>query len=95
VAEELPADLRVDLGTAFFPVGPGGKGGSEEEIRRILALTGKNSAADELNCGHALCLLPGEGARGCPRHAEVEMCLPYLIARIEKAMKDLRSNQAA
>jgi signal transduction histidine kinase len=67
----------------------------EEEIRRILALTGKNTAADELNCG--ACGYPScrEKALAVYRgKAEVEMCLPYLIARVEKAMKDLTENQA-
>jgi signal transduction histidine kinase len=67
----------------------------EEEIRRILARTGKNSPADELDCG--ACGYPScrEKAIAVSRgKAEVEMCLPYLIARVETAMKDLRANQA-
>jgi signal transduction histidine kinase len=67
----------------------------QEEIRRILALTGKNTVADELNCG--ACGYPScrEKALAVYRgKAEVEMCLPYQIARVERAMKDLTENQA-
>jgi two-component system NtrC family sensor kinase len=87
--------LAVDLTTAFHPVIREEVAAPEEEIRRILALTGKNSPSDELNCGacgyascrdKALAVFRGK--------AEVEMCLPYLIARVEKAMNDLTANQA-
>jgi signal transduction histidine kinase len=66
----------------------------EEEIRRILALTGKNTPADELNCG--ACGYPSCRKKAKAVYwgkAEVEMCLPFLIARIETAMKDLTANQ--
>ena len=87
--------LAVDLSAEFHPVIREEVAAPEEEIRRILALTGKNSPSDELNCGacgYASCRAKALAVfRG---KAEVEMCLPYLIARVEKAMKDLTANQA-
>jgi signal transduction histidine kinase/Fe-S-cluster-containing hydrogenase component 2 len=94
-AEQHRDYLSVDLAAAFHPVIREEVAAPEEEIRRILALTGKNSPSDELNCGacgyascrdKALAVFRGK--------AEVEMCLPYLIARVEKAMNDLTANQA-
>lgn len=85
----------VDLSASFQPVVREQVEASEEEIRRILALTGKNAPADELNCG--ACGYPScrDKAVAVSRgKAEVEMCLPFLISRIEKAMKDLTDNQA-
>ena len=57
---------------------------SEEQIRAILAKTGKHSPADELNCGacgypscreKAIAVFQGK--------AELEMCIPYLTAQAE------------
>ncbi len=57
---------------------------SEEEIRAILAKTGKHSPADELNCGacgypscreKAIAVFQGK--------AELEMCIPYLTSQAE------------
>ena len=57
---------------------------SEEEIRAILAKTGKHSPEDELNCGacgypscreKAIAVFQGK--------AELEMCIPYLTAQAE------------
>ena len=93
-AEDHREDLAVDLSTTFQPVIREQVVAPEEEIRRILALTGKNTTADELNCG--ACGYPScrEKALAVYRgKAEVEMCLPYLIARVERAMKDLTENQ--
>jgi signal transduction histidine kinase/Pyruvate/2-oxoacid:ferredoxin oxidoreductase delta subunit len=94
-AEDHRDDLAVDLSTTFHPVIREVVEAPQEEIRRILALTGKNTVADELNCG--ACGYPScrEKALAVYRgKAEVEMCLPYLIARVERAMKDLTENQA-
>ncbi len=63
---------------------------SEEDIRRILALTGKHTSADELNCGAC-------GYRSCREKAtavyhgfaEVEMCLPYLVEGLESVVAKL------
>jgi iron only hydrogenase large subunit-like protein/nitrogen-specific signal transduction histidine kinase len=94
-AEEHAGRFPVDLTTSFQPVVREEVDPPEEEIRRILALTGKNSPGDELNCGAC-------GYESCRKKAravafgkaEVEMCLPYLIVQIERAMKDLTENQA-
>lgn len=90
-AEDLP---ETDLSATFVPIVREKVDAPEEDIRRILALTGKHTTADELNCGAC-------GYSSCRQKAmavylgkaEVEMCLPYLIARIETAMKDLTDNQ--
>jgi len=67
---------------------------TEEEIRQILSMTGKNKPEDELNCGACGYLSCREKAKAVHRGtAEVSMCLPYLIAANEKAMQDLRDNQ--
>lgn len=57
---------------------------SEEEIRRILSLTGKFSPQDELNCGAC-------GYNSCREKAvavyqgmaEAEMCMPFMRSRAE------------
>ncbi len=87
--------LDIDLSTSFHPVTREAVAAPEEEIRAILAQTGKWKHEDELNCG--ACGYPScqEKALAVYRgKAEVEMCLPYLIARVETAMKDLKENQA-
>ena len=87
--------LDLDLSTRFNPVTREEVAAPEEEIRKILARTGKLKPEDELDCG--ACGYPScrEKALAVYRgKAEVDMCLPYLIARVETAMKDLRANQA-
>ena len=94
-AEQHADYLSVDLSTTFNPIVREEVDAPEEEIRRILALTGKNSPSDELNCG--ACGYPSCRKKAVAVYwgkAEVEMCLPFLIARIETAMKDLTTNQA-
>ena len=87
--------LDLDLTTKFSPVVREEVEAPPEEITRILAMTGKLTPADELNCGacgypscrqKALAVWKGK--------AEVEMCLPYLISKIEKTVRDLTDNQA-
>ncbi len=67
----------------------------EEEIRKILAKTGKLAAEDELNCracGYNSCREKAVAVyRGI---AEVEMCLPYLISRLEETIQDLKDSQS-
>jgi two-component system NtrC family sensor kinase len=87
-------DLTLDFSKAFraepsleVPV-------PEEDIRRILAMTGKVRAEHELNCracGYGSCREKAVAVfRGI---AEVEMCLPYLITKLETAISDLKENQ--
>ncbi|MFZ5953396.1 MAG: [Fe-Fe] hydrogenase large subunit C-terminal domain-containing protein, partial [Candidatus Rifleibacteriota bacterium] len=62
----------------------------DEVIKMILAEMGKFSPEDELNCGAC-------GYETCREHAlaifqnlaECEMCLPYTIGELEKAVKEL------
>ncbi|WP_066506739.1 sigma 54-interacting transcriptional regulator [Abyssisolibacter fermentans] len=63
---------------------------SEEEIKKVLIMTDKYSQEDELNCGacgyntcreKAIAVLQGI--------AEVEMCLPYLISKKTKLLREL------
>ncbi len=67
---------------------------SDEKIEEILKSTGKLTKQDELNCGacgystcrnYALAIAQGL--------AENEMCLPYLIYKLEDAYKDLKETQ--
>lgn len=57
---------------------------SEEDIRRILATTGKHSPSDELNCGACGYDSCREKARAVYQGvAESEMCIPYMRAKAE------------
>jgi signal transduction histidine kinase len=67
---------------------------TEEKIREILAKTNKYEKQDELNCGacgyhtcrdYAIAIAKGL--------AEEEMCLPYLIDKLENAYKELKETQ--
>ena len=67
---------------------------AEEKIKEILAETKKFSTEDELNCGAC-------GYNTCREYAvaiakdlaEKDMCLPYLIDKLDHAYKDLSSTQ--
>jgi signal transduction histidine kinase/NAD-dependent dihydropyrimidine dehydrogenase PreA subunit len=94
-AEQNRDYLGVDLAASFSPAARGQAVVPEEEIRSILAMTGKLRSEDELNCG--ACGYPScrDKARAVWQgKAEVEMCLPYLISKIEKTVNDLTENQA-
>jgi iron only hydrogenase large subunit-like protein/uncharacterized Fe-S cluster-containing protein len=78
------ADLEVDLTNEYNSRNVYHTGVPEEQIREILARTGKLTPADELNCGacgynscrdKALAVAAGM--------AEVDMCIPYMRARAE------------
>lgn len=66
----------------------------EEMIKEILAETNKFTKQDELNCGSC-------GYRTCREYAvaiakglaENDMCLPYMIEKLEKAYVDLKETQ--
>lgn len=66
----------------------------EEKIKEILAQTNKSTRQDELNCGSC-------GYKTCRGYAiaiakglaENDMCLPYLIDKLEKAYIDLKETQ--
>jgi signal transduction histidine kinase/iron only hydrogenase large subunit-like protein len=67
---------------------------SESEIESILAKTNKFHPEDELNCGAC-------GYKNCREYAiaigkglaEKEMCLPYLIEKLENAYTELKDTQ--
>lgn len=67
---------------------------SDEKISEILARSNKHTVSDELNC--TAC-----GYKSCREYvvaiakglAEEEMCLPFLIEKLEKAYSDLQSTQ--
>ncbi len=87
--------LNIDLAQEFYPSKTEEPIPPEEEIRKILAMTNKFRPEDELNCracGYSSCR---EKAIAVYRgKAEVEMCLPYLITKLEKTIEDLKENQA-
>lgn len=59
----------------------------EEELRRVLALTGKNRPEDELNCGACGYASCREKARAVLLGlAEPEMCVPFMRLRAEQRM---------
>ncbi len=87
--------LDLDLSKSFTPIVREEVEVPEEEVRRILAMTGKLAPEDELNCG--ACGYPSCRQKAIAvwrGKAEVEMCLPYLISKIEKTVSDLTANQA-
>jgi two-component system, NtrC family, sensor kinase len=66
---------------------------SEAEIQDVLAKTGKHSHADELNCracGYASCR--EKAIAVIHGRAELEMCLPYLIDRLESMIQRLNQS---
>ncbi len=67
---------------------------TEERIKEILAETNKFTPGDELNCGACGYNTCRENAVAIAKGlAENEMCLPYLIDKIDKAYKELTSAQ--
>jgi two-component system, NtrC family, sensor kinase len=87
-------NLRLDLTKAFHAESGREEPVPDEDIRRILAMTGKVLPEHELNCracGYGSCREKAVAVyRGI---AEVEMCLPYLITRLETTISDLKENQ--
>ncbi|HNW58644.1 MAG TPA: [Fe-Fe] hydrogenase large subunit C-terminal domain-containing protein [bacterium] len=68
---------------------------SEEELAGILAITGKLSPEDELNCG--ACGYPSCREKAIAVFqgiAEAEMCLPYLIDQLQKTEGELTAANA-
>jgi signal transduction histidine kinase len=67
---------------------------AEEQIREILAETNKHTKQDELNCGSC-------GYKTCREYAiaiakgiaEKDMCLPFLIDKLEVAYTELKETQ--
>lgn len=82
--------LQLDLSRTYRARDQRQDDPGDEVIRMILAEMGKLSPEDELNCGAC-------GYETCREHAlaifqnlaECEMCLPYTIGELEKAVKEL------
>lgn len=87
--------MGLDLSKEFSPVQVSQEMPTEEEIKAVLAKTNKFTVEDELNCkacGYSSCREKAIAVwRGI---AEVEMCLPYLISKLEYTIADLTENQA-
>jgi len=67
---------------------------SEEKIKEILARTNKYGKQDELNCGACGYSTCREYAIAIAKDlAEEDMCLPFLIDKLETAYKDLQDTQ--
>jgi signal transduction histidine kinase len=93
-AEEHAEFLDLDLSKAFTPSPLHEQLVPEEEIRAILARTGKLQASDELNCracGYESCR--DKAIAVYHGIAEVDMCLPYMISRLEQSIIDLKESQ--
>jgi two-component system, NtrC family, sensor kinase len=93
--EELARFADLDLSRTFEPESQVQSEPDEIQVRRILALTGKYTHEDELNCRAC-------GYRSCREKAiavahglaEVEMCLPYLVERLESMVATLNQSHA-
>ncbi|MBP9015040.1 MAG: PAS domain-containing protein, partial [Candidatus Atribacteria bacterium] len=73
-----------DLGRDFIPRPVPQPQVPEEEIKRILSLTGKFSPQDELNCGACGYNSCREKAQAVYQGmAEAEMCIPFMRAKAE------------
>ena len=91
----LNTSINVDLRRRFSNDYQVVASPSREDIRSILLRTGKKSPRDELNCGAC-------GYASCREKAiavyqglaEAEMCLPYMVDKLEQMQAELRANNA-
>lgn len=83
--EETTADLaHVNLHKVFMDKSPKDPVPTQEEIRNILAMTGKNKPDDELNCG--ACGYPTCREKAIAvyqKKAELNMCIPFMYEKSE------------
>ena len=86
--------IEIDLSKEFSAAVSDEDLPTEEQIVEILAKTNKFGPEDELNCracGYESCR---EKAKAVFQgKAEVEMCLPYLISKLESTILNLTENQ--
>lgn len=83
----------LDISHSYKKIADGRRVPSEEEIRKILAATGKTRPEDELNCGAC-------GYNTCREKAiavynglaEISMCVPYMRERAEGLSYDIIQN---
>ena len=93
---EIYNSRNIDLSRKFHDKNQRRPMPSEQKIKEILSKTNKFSKHDELNCGAC-------GYSSCREYAiaiakdlaEQEMCLPYLIDKLEKAYSELQDTQDA
>lgn len=85
---------QLDLTRTFTPKRQRKPLPSEEKIREILNDLNKQTPKEELNCGacgyntcREFAIAVGKGL------AEKEMCMPFLIEKLEKAYEELRTTQ--
>lgn len=85
---------HLDLSRLFEPNDKRRQMPSEEKIREILRRTNKFAKSDELNCGACGYPTCRENAIAIAKGlAEEEMCLPYIIDRLETAYEELRDTK--
>lgn len=91
--DSLAAFADLDLTRRFAPNDQRTAPPTDADLRAILTRMGKESPADELNCGAC-------GYGTCREHAEAiytglaesEMCLPYTIDRLNQTVTELASS---
>ncbi len=92
LANSAAADVfsQINLRREFTPEQQATRMPTEEEIRRVLAITGKYLLEDELNCG--ACGYPScreKAVAVIQGFAEAEMCLPYMVEGLEQVQEKL------
>lgn len=91
---EIYNNRDLDLSRKFRPNNQRRPMPSEEKIREILARTNKFNPEDELNCGSCGYPTCREYAVAIAKGlAEEDMCLNYLIDRLETAYSELKNAQ--
>jgi len=91
---EIYNNRDLDLSRKFRPNNQRRPMPSEEKIREILARTNKFNTEDELNCGSCGYPTCREYAIAIAKGlAEEDMCLNYLIDRLETAYSELKNTQ--
>lgn len=90
----LDAYFDLDLSRGFTDCRIDTKEPTEEELRAILAQIDKFSSEDELNCGSCGYASCRDKARAVFNGlAESEMCLPYLIEKLERTVTELHDSR--
>ena len=86
-------ETNVDIRCDYVQTKCGEKTPTEEEIKEVIAKTGKTRPEDELNCGAC-------GYSSCREkawavingYADIEMCLPYMRERAENISYEVMKN---
>lgn len=91
--DEIKIPAGIDFSCVFNPINPIERQPSEDEIKAILAKTGKFTTDDELNCGAC-------GYDTCRKkawavangYADIEMCVPYMRKKAESMSYEIIQN---